>query len=495
MTDGWQMIEEYFTPKEPYRILVVDRRKRTATNLMNDLSQKVKVDHAVTADTALQMLALLPYDLVILQLMLPLFSGLELASRLRRLKPSLPVLPIGQPDMDKEAEAVQKLGYPPPVPPDKDSYEIMLRRCKDCMISEAWQRKIRKLQKELKEKYRYNRMLSLMPEIHEIYVRLSRVSDARVPILITGESGTGKELVARMIHQTCVRANKPFVTINCAAVPEGLLESQFFGHEKGAFTGAVSRATGKFEQAHNGTLFLDEIGEMSPMLQAKLLRVIEHGEFERVGGDETINVDVRLLTATNRDLEMHVNEGKFRADLYYRINVFPIHLPPLRERHDDILILTYLFLKQAVERNRRQVNIISADAIGLLLKYPWPGNVRELENSVERAVLLSDGIELKSNDLPQQLEWLHEQGKLVETAESTPIEDSLQPGIKPLRDVEREAIIIALNQTDWNIALTARELGISRNTLYRKIEEHGLSASKSGTDEREKIEDDEEIKR
>jgi transcriptional regulator with GAF, ATPase, and Fis domain len=277
-----------------------------------------------------------------------------------------------------------------------------------------------------------------------------------------------------MVHQTAARANKPFVTINCAAVPEGLLESQFFGHEKGAFTGAVSRATGKFEQAHNGMLFLDEIGEMSPMLQAKLLRVIEYGEFERVGGEETIHVDVRLITATNRDLDQRVAEGNFRADLFYRINVFPIHLPPLRERYDDILLLTYHFLKQAVERNRRQVNVISDEATLLLQKYPWHGNVRELENSVERAVLLSDGIHLQPKDFPQQLEWLQTQeGKVAATTTPT-VRIPISEGIRPLGEVEREAIIDALELTAWNIARAARELGISRNTLYRKIEEHGL---------------------
>jgi len=470
-----QIPEVVFSEKNPYRILVVDRRRRTAEGLKKDLGNHFRIDHAVTADTALQMLGLSHYDLVVLQLKLPLFSGMELAVKLKELKPDLAVLPVGPPDMTNEAEKIRKLGYPPPIPPDKNNYLEIVQRCREYMDTETWYRNIDRLRDELDSRYNYNRMLSLTPEIHEIYSRLSRVSDASVPILITGESGTGKELVARMIHDACDRVDRPFVTINCAAVPEGLLESQFFGHEKGAFTGAIDRSIGKFEQAHNGTLFLDEIGDMSPALQAKLLRVIEYGEFERVGGHETISVDVRLLTATNRDLEKRVSEKEFRSDLFYRINVFPVHLPPLRKRGSDILLLAYHFLRRLGQRNNRQVNIIHPDSIQLLQEYLWHGNIRELENTMERAILLSDGVRLKPEDFPQLLEIRKRQRQTSVFLDTTSTLSDVSQ-IRPLKDVERDAIDNALKLNEWNIALTARQLGISRNTLYRKIEEHGMSA-------------------
>ncbi len=474
MIRNGQMPADVFTGDNPYRILVVDRRRRTAVGLKRDLDDRFSIQHAVTADTALQMMGISAFDLLVLQLKLPLFSGLELAGRLKKLKPNLAVIPVGPPQMSHEAEDMRRLGYPPPIPPDKNSYPELVARCREYMNTETWYRNIDRLKEDLESRYGYSRMLSQTAEINDIYARLSRVSDARVPILITGESGTGKELVARMIHNACDRLNQPFIAINCAAVPEGLLESQFFGHEKGAFTGAVSQSIGKFEQAHNGTLFLDEIGEMSPALQAKLLRVIEYGEFERVGGSETIKVDVRLLTATNRNLEQRVDKGKFRADLFYRINVFPVHLPPLRERNGDILLLTYYFLKRLGQRNNRQVNIIHPDAVRLLHSHPWPGNIRELENAIERAILLSDGIRLKADDFPQLLEIQQASSLSPEARTGADYVGITQ--VRPLRDVERDAISNALTANAWNIALTARQLGISRNTLYRKIEEHGLTA-------------------
>lgn len=470
------MTESYFTPKKPYRILIVVRRRRTSERLAEELGDNVEVSFAGTADTALQMLGLEKYDLVIIQLQLPLFSGLDLARELRRIKKDLAVLSFCPPGMTREMEEIVRLGYPLPFIFTRINILDIVKSCREHLETAAFYHRIDDLSRALANDYRFNRMLSVTDEIHDIYHKLAKISDARVPILITGESGTGKELVAQMIHHTSNRHNKPFIPVSCAAVPENLLESQFFGHEKGAFTGAVNRAVGKFELANEGVLFLDEIGEMSPLLQAKLLRVLEYEKFERVGGSEVVNVDVRLITATNRNLDQMVEKGDFREDLLYRINAFPIHLPPLREREGDINLLAYHFLRQAGIKNNRIISCIVPDALDLLHLYPWHGNVRELENAIERAIFLSDGTKLKIEDFPRQLDWYRSRDDKTETE---PLKiDTIDYEVRPLKDVEREAIQIALRQNNWNIAQTARQLGISRNTLYRKIEEHELQVPK-----------------
>jgi len=524
---------------KPIRLLVVDPNKSLASLIMQTFNERTQVERAPTADTALQMLGLSRYDIIVLQLRLPLFSGVELASKVRKIKPELPIISLSPHINKKEVEALHKLGYPPPIA-FTSSDDDVLQRCQDYIIAVGWLKTVAEIQSQFKEHYGFDRIISRTASMRQVLERLTRVVSSRVPVLTVGESGTGKELIARMLHSTGERAKKPFITVNCAAVPEGLLESQFFGHEKGAFTGANIRVAGKFELANGGTLFLDEIGEMSPALQAKLLRVLEYGEFERVGGTETIRVDVRLITATHRNLEQMVEDGRFRADLFYRINVFPIKLPPLRQRLEDIPLLTYYFLSRICQRNNRQILAIDPQAIELLKCYPWRGNIRELENAVERALLLSDNSRLKPEDFPQQLEYcemqmtsaisekragdfsgvveisdtispkienaavtqpggqprpLHikpdisasECVRLAKTAfsdklidestasdldDETPIEGA--DSIRKLADIERETIQQALEITAGNIALAARCLGIGRNTLYRKIEEHGI---------------------
>ena len=425
------------------------------------------VDHASTADTALQMIGLKEYDLVILQVKLPIFGGIELARQLKKLQPSLAVLPISTSISEAETGEIVRLGYPVPISSSTDNTSELIKRCQDYIETRSWFKRIDTIRNELKLAYGYDEIITDNPQITEVYERAARIANAQLPILITGESGTGKELVARMIHSVGNRSQKPFVSVNCAAIPEGLLESQFFGHEKGAFTGAVSRQSGKFEQAHRGTLFLDEISEMNLHLQAKFLRVIETGELERVGGQEILKVDVRLVTATNRDLEQMANEGEFRTDLQHRINVFPIHLSPLNERQNDIVLLAYHFLRIASGHNNRQVSGFHEDALELLKNYSWQGNIRELENSIERAVLISDSVRLRVEDFPHQLTWALSTGIIPK-----PKTDS---EIRLLKDVERDAIVDALLKTEWNIAQTSRALGIGRNTLYRKMEEYGIS--------------------
>ncbi len=466
---------------EVNKVLVVDSGKRLSNLVEKGLGGLVTIDRASSGDTALHIIALQRVDLVITQLKLPLFSGIALATKLKKVRPEIPLLAVSTGDSESDAAELYNLGYPRVFQLPEDEVEL-IHVSLSILQGNQWLSRAKSVREELIRNFGFDRILSnhtLMREVHE---RLKRVVGSKVPVLITGESGTGKELVARMIHSTSVRSKKPFITVNCAAVPEGLLESQFFGHEKGAFTGAIQRSIGKFELAHTGTLFLDEIGEMTPSLQAKLLRVIEYGEFERVGGSQSIQVDVRLITATHRNLETMVAAGSFRTDLYYRINVFPIKLPPLRERGEDAILLAYNFLMDAAIRNNRQVRAIHSDTLDLLLRYQWPGNIRELENAVERALLLSDGIELKPSDFPSQSDWqdLHRELAIPSTLEVDDEDQELSDGmggesIRTLADIERDAVKQAIEATNGNIALAARRLGIARGTLYKKMEEHGLS--------------------
>ena len=305
------------------------------------------------------------------------------------------------------------------------------------------------------------------PKMREVYTLMERAVDSDVTVLIRGESGTGKEMVAKSFHFNGPRKDGPFVAINCAAIPEALIESELFGHEQGAFTGATRRRLGAFEQAKGGTIFLDEIGDMPLTLQSKLLRVLQEREIQRVGGTASINIDIRLIAATNRDLEVAVKAGNLRSDLFYRLAVFPIVLPALRERREDIPLLANHFLKKHGERLGKSIGSISTAALGVLLQYDWPGNVRELENTMERAVLLETTQVLQAGNLPPELSPL--------TA-SRP--DAPAPtAILPLWEVERQAIMHALDLSARNVADAAQALGVNRATLYRKLKKYDLPAS------------------
>jgi len=271
----------------------------------------------------------------------------------------------------------------------------------NALLNSSLRREVDELRTELKGKYSFGNIIGQSGVMQDVFKSLSKVVDSNVTVLIQGESGTGKELIARATHfHSKSRADKPFVAVNCSALPESLLESELFGHEKGSFTGAAGKRIGKFEQADGGTIFLDEIGLMSPATQAKILRILQEREFERVGGNELIKVNVRVISATNKDLEEEMKHGGFREDLYYRLSVFPIKLPPLRERKEDIPLLTAHFIKKYNEQENKSVKDIHPDALELLLNYNWPGNVRELENAVERAVVLASDDNIASRDLP-----------------------------------------------------------------------------------------------
>lgn len=329
-------------------------------------------------------------------------------------------------------------------------------------------RNLRKENNELRDRlddnFQFGNIIGKSQPMLEMFETLQMVAPTDATVLITGESGTGKELIANAIHQNSPRKNGPFIKLNCAALHENLLESELFGHESGAFTGASARRKGRFELAHRGTLFLDEIGDMSLATQAKILRILQEGEFERVGGTETLKADVRLLAATHKDLEAMIETGDFRQDLFFRLSVVPSHLPPLRERSVDIPELVHFFLARYAAKNRKDIKGIHPEALHLLMQYEWPGNIRELENCIERAVILCLGEQITPRELPPQMQSLA-------PAVADPI--SYQ-GDFTLRDVEREVIRSMLEKTENNKSLTAKKLGIARQTLLNKIKEYKL---------------------
>lgn len=320
-----------------------------------------------------------------------------------------------------------------------------------------------RLQRQLEEKFQPDNIIGRSQAMQEVYGLIAQVSKSDATVIVRGESGTGKELVASALHFNSLRSNQPFIKVNCAALPESIIESELFGHEKGAFTGAVNTRKGRFELADNGTIFLDEIGELSPVLQVKLLRVLQEREIERVGGIKTIKVNVRVIAATNRNLEEEIKTGKFREDLYYRLNVFPIHIPPLRERKSDIIQLADFFIDKYNKRNNKEIKRISSPAIDLLMSYHWPGNVRELENIIERAVLLSADHVLHAYHLPPSLQ----------SAESsnTGIHTTLDEAVSKL---EEEMIRDALKSSKGNKVKAATLLGLTERIMGLRVDKYGI---------------------
>ncbi len=323
----------------------------------------------------------------------------------------------------------------------------------------------KRLQQELEERYRPANIIGNSGAMQQVYDLIAQVAKSDTTVLIRGESGVGKELVAQAIHYNSLRASMPFIKVNCAALPESVIESELFGHEEGAFTGAVRDRKGRFELADGGSIFLDEIGDLTPAMQIRLLRVLQEREFERVGSTDTIKVNVRVIAATNRELETLMEQGTFRQDLYYRLNVFPIHLPPLRERKSDILDLANFFVEKYSKANGKDVRRISTPAIDMMMSYHWPGNVRELENCIERAVLLSNDDVVHGHHLPPTLQTAEASNTVMTgTLEST------------LDAVEREMVVEALKNARGNMAKAARKLGISERIMGLRVKKHGITA-------------------
>ena len=329
---------------------------------------------------------------------------------------------------------------------------------------ERMKAEVLRLRTELETTHSFGGIIGASPPMQQVYALTRRAAESDITVLIQGESGTGKELVARSFHLNSPRKAGPFLAVNCAAIPETLMESEMFGHERGAFTGATGRRTGAFERAKGGTIFLDEIGDMPPALQGKLLRVLQEREIQRVGGAATIAVDVRVIAATNKDLEAAVKAGEFREDLFYRLAAFPIVIPPLRRRREDIPLLAKHFLKKHAESAERDLSGISTATLRVLLQYDWPGNVRELENAIERAVLLETTDVLHAHNLPPHM------SPVVPSGSARPD----QPGVLPLSEVERQALSHALAVSGNNITQAARALGINRATLHRKLKSYDL---------------------
>ena len=329
---------------------------------------------------------------------------------------------------------------------------------------EQMKAEVLRLRTELETTYSFDSLVGSSPPMQQVYTLMQQAAESDIAVFIRGESGTGKELIAKSFHYNSRRKAGPFVVVNCAALPEGLIESELFGHEKGAFTGATQQRIGAFERAAGGTIFLDEIGDMQPMLQAKLLRVLQEKEIQRLGGTGTRPIDVRVISATDKELENAIYTGTFREDLFYRLAAFPIVIPPLRQRREDIPLLANHFLEQYAERNNKSISGLSTGALRALLQYDWPGNVRELENAIERAVLLETTEVLQVGNLPPQLSPL-----------GVGYNDlSASTAVLPLEEVEKQAMAHALKALGHNVSAAARALGCNRATLYRKLKKYNL---------------------
>ena len=409
-----------------------------------------------------------PPAAVLLDLMMPEVDGVEVLKELRRRHPSLPVIILTAVSDIGRAVEVTKLGAYDYLtkPVDRDRLLTTLRRA---VTQHSLVEEVDRLRGELSERYRLGSIVGSSAAMRTVYNQIEKVLESDITVFISGESGTGKELVAKAIHYGSLRSKGPFVDVNCAAIPEGLQESELFGHEKGAFTGAHAAHPGKFEQAAGGTILLDEVGEMSPSAQARLLRVLQERCLQRVGGTKTISLDVRVISSSNRDLEQLVADGRFRQDLYYRLVVFPIELPPLRRRREDIPALVEHFLDKHAGDAGRRITRVEPEALELLIRHDWPGNVRELENVIHRSLLVASAPELKRDDLPRDL--------LVSGTGAAAPEG--EPGeLCSLEELERRAIERAIDRFGGNLSDVARQLGIGRSTLYRKLEQYGLRPTK-----------------
>ncbi|GAW28331.1 sigma-54 dependent transcriptional regulator [Carboxydocella sp. ULO1] len=444
-------------------ILVIDDEEHLRWILSKALNKTgYRVLTAATGQEGLKLVSEQMPDLVLLDLRLPDLDGITILKTIKKDQPQLPVIVITAHGTVETAIEAMKAGAVDYLtkPFDLDELKLVIERT---LTLVELSQEVDYLRGELRERQGEG-LIGQSPSMVEIRELIGRIADTAATVLIQGESGTGKEVVARQLHLQSSRANKPFVAINCAAIPENLLESELFGHERGAFTGANARKKGKLELVRGGTLFLDEIGEMPLTLQAKLLRVLQERTYERVGGTEPLKLEARIIAATNRDLRKAIQEGKFREDLYYRLQVIPIHLPPLRERREDIPLLVQHFLRKYDPGKR--LKGVAPEAMALLQQYHWPGNIRELENTIERAVILCTGHEITPENLPREISGDKQRvaGVLL---------DFPPEGIN-LEEVERELIRLALVRSGGNQTQAARLLGITRSALIYRMEKYGL---------------------
>jgi len=464
-------------------VLVVDDDKNICKMIEIQLRKEKTyiIETASNGEACLKSIRESVPDLVLMDIQMPGIDGIETLKRIRDIEPLIPVVMMSAHGTIEKAVESMKLGaydfITKPFASDRLSITV-----NNAMINSSLKREVDELKRELKDRYQFKNIIGQSGVMQEVFRAMEKVVNSNVTVVIHGESGTGKELIARAIHyHNKKRSNHSFVAVNCSALPESLLESELFGHEKGSFTGATGRRAGKFEQSDGGTIFLDEIALMTPATQSKVLRVLQEREFERVGGNELIKVDTRVISATNKNLEEAVKKEEFREDLYYRISVFPIKLPALRERKEDIPLLAAHFLNKYAEQESKEIEAISPDALELLMAYHWPGNVRELENTIERGVVLANPVrelentiergvvlanppEIAARDLPTSIRSLGEK-KIYES------DNKLSSWIEKL---EEEALRQALLECEGNISQTAKRLGIGRATIYRKAKKYRL---------------------
>jgi DNA-binding NtrC family response regulator len=443
-------------------VLVVDHEK----NIRTGLGKAIELDGhnvllAEDGQSALELVESDEIDLIIADLKMPRVSGEELLRRIVETYPTLPVIILtGHGTIESAVQAMRDGAYDFLTKPvNLDRLSLLVKRA---LSTRELALQHRALQEELDQRRQFANIVGKSVEMKRIFDVIRQVAPTKASVLVTGDSGVGKELIADAIHNLSNRRQKPFVKVHCAALSESLLESELFGHEKGAFTGAVARKRGRFELAHSGTIFLDEIGEINPSVQIKILRVLQEKTFERVGGEETLDVDVRIISATNRDLKEAIETGAFREDLYYRLNVVNVHIPPLRERKEDITLLAAAFVKEFSQENEKQVDGIDPKARSLLYNYSWPGNVRELRNCMESAVVMSKGTVITTDDLPPSI---------ATDSESDHVRIPLGA---TMDDAEKEIIRANLAAQNGNKSRTAEVLGIGRKTLHRKISEYHL---------------------
>lgn len=448
------------------RIMVIDDEPLMRVTIRDALmAEGYKVVTAETGRKGLDLFRDSQTDILITDLKLPDMDGIQILKEVKTRNPEAHVIVITAYGSVDSAVTAMKEGASDYLTKPFSMDELLLIAKRLVKIKQLEEENLL-LRKKVEERYGLEGLVGKSPQMLKIYDLIETVSQTDTTVLINGESGTGKELVANAIHLRSLRKNGPFIKVNCAALPETLLESELFGHEKGAFTGAIKQRKGRFEMADGGTLFLDEIGDISPAVQVKLLRVLQEKKFERVGGNETLSVDVRLICATQKDLKEEIRKGTFREDLYYRLNVVPINLPPLRERREDILLLADHFMDKFSKKMGKEIAGLSEDAKTLLLRYPFPGNIRELENMLERAIALIKGKIIQAEDLPDEV-----------CGQPSSIQDVCKRirGSKPLASAtklfEKEYIQTVLEKTKGKKGQAADILGISRKTLWEKIKE------------------------